>query len=206
MSTNLQVNESPKHFMLLDAIARGVRDAGKISRVTKTDKAEVEMILNDLAVQRLVTIEKQKKSLFFGRWKSNAIHITDIGSRLLHSKKQELREKAGKLEEMYKNEDKRGIESFMNGDNNRMWLPMMIFSGIMSAMAFASMMSLVGMAMNPAESIMAGDATAVTGDDAQSATTDSSNINDGSADADTTNFDSVGVGGDDFGDIGGGDF
>lgn len=95
MSVNVRINESPKHFMVLNAVSRGVEDVGKISKVTKIDKAEVEMILNDLAVQRLVTIE-QKKSLL-GK-KKNIIHITDIGSRLLYSKKQELEENARNLE------------------------------------------------------------------------------------------------------------
>jgi len=42
-------------------------------------------------------------------------------------------------------------------DDNRAWIPMMIFSGIMSAIMFASMMSFMGMAMNPAEASMAGE-------------------------------------------------
>jgi hypothetical protein len=32
---------------------------------------------------------------------------------------------------MYMNRDRRGVESFM--DDNRAWIPMMIFSGILSA-------------------------------------------------------------------------
>lgn len=97
---------------------------------------------------------------------------------------------------MYRNGDRKGIESFMSGDN-RMWLPMMIFSGIMSAMAFASMMSFVGMAMNPAESVMAGDATATTDDSTAQSVADSSS--DGNTDTDTSGFDSVDADGGDFG-------
>jgi hypothetical protein len=33
MSQNIKVTESPKHFMVLDAISRGVEDVGKISKV-----------------------------------------------------------------------------------------------------------------------------------------------------------------------------
>jgi DNA-binding MarR family transcriptional regulator len=145
MSENIKVTESPKHFMVLDAISRGVEDAGKIARVTKVSKAEVEMILNDLAVQKLIVTE-QKKGLF---GKKIQARITDTGSRLLSFKKQELEEKSRHLESMYTGRDRRGVESFM--DDNRAWIPMMIFSGIMSAMVFASMMSFMGMAMNPAE-------------------------------------------------------
>ena len=50
MSQNIKVTESPKHFTVLDAISRGIGDAGKIAKVTKISKAEVEMVINDLAV------------------------------------------------------------------------------------------------------------------------------------------------------------
>jgi uncharacterized membrane protein YgcG len=196
MSENIKVVESPKHFMVLDAVSRGVEDAGKIAKVTKTDKAEVEMILNDLAVQRLVVAE-QKKGLF---GKKLQARITDTGSRLLSSKKQELEEKARELTAMYRNGDRKGMESFM--DDNRAWLPMMIFSGIMSAMIFASMMSFMGMAMNPAEAAMTGDAANA---DAQSADTqsvaDDSGGADGGADSGGTDFSGFDTGGDLGGDF-----
>jgi len=196
MSENIKVTESPNHFMVLDAVSRGVEDAGKIAKVTKIDKAEVEMILNDLAVQRLVVAE-QKKGLF---GKKVQAHITDTGNRLLSSKKQELEGKARELKAMYRNGDRRGMESFM--DDNRAWLPMMIFSGIMSAMIFASMMSFMGMAMNPAEASMAGDAANA---DAQSADTQSAADDGETADtgadgggADSSGFDTGGDFGGDF--------
>ncbi len=196
MSENIKVVESPKHFMVLDAVSRGVEDAGKIAKVTKTDKAEVEMILNDLAVQRLVVVE-QKKGLL---GKKLQARITDTGSRLLSSKKQELEEKARELTAMYRNDDRKSMESFM--DDNRAWLPMMIFSGIMSAMIFASMMSFMGMAMNPAEAAMTGDASNA---DAQSGDTqsvaDDSGGADGGADSGGTDFSGFDAGGDLGGDF-----
>jgi uncharacterized membrane protein len=80
-------------------------------------------------------------------------------------------------------------------DNNRMWMPMMLFSGIMNAMFFMSMVSLMGMAMTPAESGLAGDAGAGAADSGAAA--DGSGGDAGAADS----------GGGDFGgDFGGGDF
>ena len=195
MSQNIKVTENPKHFMVLDAISRGVGDVSKIAKVTKISKAEVEMVLNDLAVQKLIVAE-QKKGLF---GKKVQARITDTGSRLLSSKKQELEEKAVELKGMYRNGDRRGMDSFM--DDNRAWLPMMIFSGIMSAMVFASMMSFMGMAMNPAEAAMAGDAANA---DAQGAAdTQSETADDGGGAGDAAGTDS---GGADFSgfDVGGG--
>ena len=193
MSENVRVVDSPKHFMILDAVSRGLEDGGKIAKVTKIGKEESEMILNDLAVQRLVITEK-KKGLFGSKMKAR---ITDTGSRLLSSKKQELEEKAREFKAMYRNGDRGGMESFM-GDN-RAWLPMMIFSGIMSAMIFASMMSFMGMAMNPGEQAAAGDAANA---DAQSAAETQSVADSSSADAgaDSSGADSSGF------DAGGGDF
>jgi DNA-binding MarR family transcriptional regulator len=115
VSQNIKVTDSPKHFIVLDAIARGVGDIGKIAKVTNISKPEVEMILNDLAIQRLI-IAKQKNSLFFG--KKVQAHITDNGSKLLYFKKQELEEKARDLKSMYMNQDRMGMQSFMD-DNNR---------------------------------------------------------------------------------------
>ena len=197
MGQNIKVTESPKHFMMLDAISRGVGYVGKIAKVTKISKAEVEMVLNDLAVQKLIVVE-QKKGLF---GKKAQARITDTGSSLLSFKKQELEEKSRHLESMYMNRDRRGAESFM--DDNRAWIPMMLFSGIMSAMLFASMMSFIGMAMNPAEAAMAGDAANSNAQDTagtQSAATDNGVASDANADTSTEgSYSFDGGGGGDFG-------
>jgi DNA-binding PadR family transcriptional regulator len=184
--------------MVLDAISRGVEDSGKIARVTKVSKAEVEMILNDLAVQKLIVTE-QKKGLF---GKKIQARITDTGSRLLSFKKQELEEKSRHLESMYTSRDRRGVESFM--DDNRAWIPMMIFSGIMSAMVFVSMMSFMGMAMNPAETAVAGDTANAdsqdTADTQSAANEGTSGAGDsGAADISTAESSGFDTGGGDFG-------
>ena len=91
---------------------------------------------------------------FLGRRKKTEIRITETGLRLLNTKKQELEQKSVQIERWYNNGDRSRLESFM--DSNRAWIPMMLFSGIMNAMFFMSIMSLTGMAMNPAESGMVG--------------------------------------------------
>lgn len=84
MSQKIKVTESPKNFIALDAISRGIRDASKIGKVTKISKAEAEMVLDDLAVQNLIVAE-QKKGLFGNKAQAR---IIDIGSSsfLLRSK------------------------------------------------------------------------------------------------------------------------
>ena len=105
MSENIRVVDSPRHFVVLDAISRGVNDAGKIAKVAKIDKAEVEMILNDLSAQRLVILD-QKKGLF---GKKVQARITDIGSKLLSSKKEELEVKSREFKDMYRSGDRQGM-------------------------------------------------------------------------------------------------
>jgi len=160
------------------------------------------VVLDDLAVQKLIVAE-QKKCLF---GKEAQARITDIGSRLLSFKKQELEAKSRDLESMYMNRDRRGVESFM--DDNRAWIPMMIFSGILSSIMFASMMSFMGLAMNPAEAAGSYGRRETANADAQGAADTQSADNDNgiasSAGADISTEESSGfdtIGGDFGGDF-----
>lgn len=149
MTSNERFHESPNHFMVLDAIARGMKKIDNISKVTKLPKEEVELIVNDLVVQKLVV--KNIKKGFFGN-KKIEFSVAETGAQILNNKKQELYEKSERLQQLYQTGNKEQIQSFM--DSNRMWIPMMLFSGIMNMLFFASMMSFMGMAMNPGESAM----------------------------------------------------
>ena len=53
MSSTRKFNESPNHFMLLDAIARGMKKIDSISKLTKLSKDEGELIENDLVTQKI---------------------------------------------------------------------------------------------------------------------------------------------------------
>ena len=147
MSSGREFNESPKHFMVLDAIARGMKKVDSIAKVTKLSKDEVELIVNDLRTQKLINANEKRG--FFGN-KKIELFITDTGSRILESKKEELTYKSQRLQQLYQSGDRSQMQSYM--DDNRMWMPMMLFSGLMSMVMFASMMSFMGMAMNPGES------------------------------------------------------
>ena len=69
---------------------------------------------------------------------------------MLDSKKQELSHKSQRLQQLYETGNRGQMQSMM--DDNRSWMPMMLFSGLMSMVMFGSMMAFMGMAMNPAES------------------------------------------------------
>jgi hypothetical protein len=156
MSSEVNIRESPNHFIVLDAISRGMNNIDKISKVSKLLKTEVELIVNDLVFQRLITtIEKRR---FFGG-KKIELKITDTGMNLLGNKKKELQDKVHEMQQYYDNGNKTQLESIM--DSNRAWMPMMLFSGIMNILFFTSMMSLMGLALNPMESSLTqGDANA----------------------------------------------
>jgi predicted transcriptional regulator len=194
--SDVRINESPSHFIVLDAIGRGIKTIDKIAKVARLDKAQVELIVNDLIVQRLV-IRTEKKS-FLGRTKVE-LTISHTGLQVLNTKKQELEKQWQQVQQWYNNGQTQQVQGYM--DNNRMWVPMMLFSGIMNAMFFMSMMSMMGMALSPAESGLAGSegagAAADSGGDA--------GADDGGAGADSGGGD---FGGGDFGggDFGGGDF
>jgi hypothetical protein len=193
-------NKNPRHFMVLNAIAGGIKDINKISSTTKLPRQEVELIINDLSSQRLI-IKEEKKRRFFGGKKQD-IKISDTGMRILHSKKQELEQQAEQLRQWQRNGNTTQLQSYMESDNNRSWIPFMLFSGIMNALFFTSMMSMLGMGLNPMESQMAQESSGGSeGADTAETDTDSgsgSNV-DGTGDV-------VDTGGGDFGGFDGGGF
>jgi hypothetical protein len=198
MSSPKRFNESPNHFMVLDAVARGMKKIDSISKVTKLSKDEVQLIVNDLVNQKIL-IKNEKKG-FFGN-KKIELDIADTGMKILNTKKQELSEKSDRLQQLYETGDKSQVQSFM--DSNRMWIPMMLFSGIMNMMFFASMMSFMGMAMNPAESAVTEgqvDQNTAGAEDSAAATADSSDS--GMSEMDTTSGGDAGFEGFDGGGFG----
>lgn len=205
MSRDVKVNESPNHFIVLDAIGRGMKTVDKIGKVTRLDKSEVELILNDLAVQRLV-VRMDKKGFF--RNKTEFV-INETGQSLLDSKKRELQQKAKDLEQAYGNGNTAQLQSFMQSD--RSWIPFLLFSGLLDVVFFASMMSFMGMAMSPQESSMAGDAgSAADSTDSGSDTAGQEDVGGGTdSGSDSSGGGHEGGGFDSFGDSGmdfGGDF
>jgi uncharacterized membrane protein YgcG len=152
MCTNSNLNESPSHFMVLDAISRGIASIDKISNATKMHTEEVESIVNDLLTQMLIV--KIEKRSFILRRKRLELGITYIGVKLLNAKKQELEQKKRRMQQSYDSGDGTQLQSYMEA--NRMWMPMMLFSGIMDMMFFTSIMSFMGLGINPMENAIMG--------------------------------------------------
>src|SRR5690349_7939937 len=115
--SNVRVNESPNHFMVLDAISRGMKTVDKIAKVTKLSKPEVEMIVNDLVAQRLA-IQTEKKSFFGG--KKLEYSISHTGMQVLNAKKAELEKQARQVQQWYQNGNTAQLQGYM--DTNRSWI------------------------------------------------------------------------------------
>jgi hypothetical protein len=190
-------NNNPRHFIVLDAIARGIKNVNKISKATRLSREEVELIIKDLSLQRLIIKEEKRRRIFGGN--KLEIKVTETGLRMLNSKKQELQHQAEQLKQWNKNGNTAQLQSYMNSNNNRSWMPFMLFSGIMDILFFTSMMSMMGMALNPMESQMAADSGSGGDGGAGDTGTDSSGA--GASEADTGGGDFGGFDGGGFGDF-----
>ena len=194
MSSEVSIRDSPNHFIVLDAISGGMSSIDKIAKVAKLSKTEIELIVNDLVFQRLIS--SNEKRGFLGRRKIE-LKITETGMELLGNKKKELQDKVQEMQQYYDNGNRTQLESLM--DSNRAWMPMMLFSGIMNILFFTSMMSLMGLAMSPMESSLAGSegGNADSGSGAGESSSDSSGA-DTQAGADGGGFDGGGFDGGGF--------
>jgi DNA-binding IclR family transcriptional regulator len=65
MSASSKINDSPGHFMVLQAIAKAMDTIDKIAKATRKSEDEVRAIIDDLVNQRLAN--KTEKGRFFGR-------------------------------------------------------------------------------------------------------------------------------------------
>jgi hypothetical protein len=201
-SSGREKNNNPSHFMVLDAIARGIKEVDRIAEATRLPREEVEIVVNDLSLQRLVTKEEKKRRFFGG--KKIELKITDTGMRMLNSKKQELQQDAEQLTQWQRNGNTTQLQRYMDSDNNRSWIPFMLLSGIMDALFFTSMMSVMGMALNPMESQVAAESGG--GGAAETDTGGASADGSSSQSAGSDVGDTVDTGGGDFGGFDGGGF
>ena len=142
-----------KDVMVLGAIMRGVKKFDKIQKATKVDPEELNSILEKLEKRGFIQVVEKKGWL--GR--KIDIFITEDGAKEVDEQIHELQAKWGKMASIYKTGSKSKMRQCM--DDNRSFLPMMMFFGIMDIMMFSMMFNMMGMAMTdyvPAESIPEG--------------------------------------------------
>ncbi|NND87170.1 MAG: hypothetical protein HKM23_07610 [Nitrosopumilus sp.] len=144
------MDEEPKDIIVLGAIKNGIRKFDKIQKMTNIEPEELNSILEKLEERGFIKVEEKKGWL----GKKIEINATEEGSREVDERVHELQAKWNQMSQIYKTGDKEKLKQKL--DENKSFLPMMMFFGVMDIMMFSMMFSMIGMAMTdyvPAESI-----------------------------------------------------
>ena len=131
----------PKDLIVLGAIKHGIKKFDKIQKMTKIEPEELNLILEQLEKRRLIQA-KEKKGLFGMKVE---ITVTENGSNEVDERIHELQTKWNQMSLLYKTGDKDKLKQEM--ENNKSFIPSMMFFGIMDMMMFSMMFSMMGMAM-----------------------------------------------------------
>ncbi len=152
------MESEPKDLIVLGAIKNRIAKFEKIQKTTQIEPEELNSILEKLEERGFITIREKKG------WLGTKIEIiaTDKGANEVDQRVHELQEKWNQMSLLYKTGDKQKLKQYM--DDNKSFLPTMMFFGVMDMMMFGMMFSMMGMMMSdyvPQESIpegMDGDA------------------------------------------------
>ena len=145
--------EEPKDLIILGAIRNGNKKFDKIQKASQVDAEELNSILEQLEKRGLIRVEEKKGWI----GKKVEITVTEKGSNEIDERVHELQEKWTQMSAIYQTGDKQKLKQYM--DDNRSFLPTMMFFGIIDIMMFSMMFSMMGMMMSdyvPAESIPGG--------------------------------------------------
>ncbi len=143
----------PKDVIVLGAIRRGAKKFDKIQKTTQIKPEEINSILEKLEEKGFIQVQ-EKKGLF---GKKIELTVTEKGSKELDERIHELQEKWNNMSQIYQTGDKQKLQQAM--DENKSFLPMMMFFGVMDVMMFGMMFGMMGMAMSdyvPAENMPEG--------------------------------------------------
>ena len=147
------VEKEPKELIVLGAIKNGISKFEKIKKTTQIDAEELNSILEKL--EKRGFIEVREKKGWFGP--KIEIFATQKGEKEVDERVHELEEKWNHMSLLYKQGDKTKLKEYM--DDNKAFLPTMMFFGIMDMMMFSMMFTMMGVMMSdfvPQESIPEG--------------------------------------------------
>ncbi len=132
----------PKDIIVLGAIKNGIKKFDKIQKTTQIEPEELHSILEHLENKGFIRVEEKKG------WLGKKIEITttEKGSKEVDERVHELQSKWNQMSVLYKSGDKGKLKKYM--DENKSFLPMMMFFGVMDMMMFSMMFSMMGMAMS----------------------------------------------------------
>ena len=143
------MEEESKDIIVLGAIKHGIKKFDKIQKTTQIDSKELNVILEKLESRKFIKVEEKKG--WFGA--KIEIHVTEKGSKEVEERVHEMQSKWNQMATLYKTGDKEKLKQSM--DENKSFLPTMMFFGVMDMMMF----SMMGIGMSnyvPAESMPDG--------------------------------------------------
>jgi DNA-binding HxlR family transcriptional regulator len=136
------MEEEPKDIIVLGAIKHGINKFNKIQKTTQIDSKELNNILEKLESRGFIKVEEKKG------WFGNKIEViaTEKGSKEVDERVHEMQSKWNQMAILYKTGDKEKLRKSM--DENKSFLPTMMFFGVMDMMMFSMMFSMMGIGMS----------------------------------------------------------
>jgi len=136
------MESEPKDVIVLGSIRRGKKKFSDIQNETKISPEELNSILEDLENKKFIKVEESKG--WFG--KKIELNVTDEGSDELDKRIIEIQTKWKEMQLLYEKGDKQKLQEKM--EENKSFLPSMMFFGVMDMMMFSMMFSMMGIGMS----------------------------------------------------------
>ena len=136
------MDTEPKDVIVLGSIRRGKKKFSNIQNETRISPEELNSILEQLENNGFINVEEKKG--WFG--KKIELKITDKGSNELDKKIVEIQNKWKEMQSIYESGDKQKLQQKM--EENKSFLPTMVFFGVMDMMMFSMMFSMMGIGMS----------------------------------------------------------
>ena len=136
------MDTEPKDVIVLGSIRRGKKKFSNIQNETRINPEELNSILEQLENKGFINVE-EKKGLF---GKKIELKITEKGSDQLDKKIVEIQNKWKEMQSIYESGDKQKLQQKM--EENKSFLPTMMFFGVMDMMMFSMMFSMMGIGMS----------------------------------------------------------
>ena len=136
------MESEPKDVIVLGSIRRGKKKFLDIQNETNISPEELNLILEELENRKFIRVEESKG--WFG--KKIELKITEDGSNELDRKIIEIQDKWKEMQLIYESGDKQKLQQKM--EENKSFLPTMMFFGVMDMMMFSMMFSMMGIGMS----------------------------------------------------------
>ena len=136
------MESEPKDVIVLGSIRRGKKKFSDIQNETKISPEELNSILEDLENKKFIKVEESKGWL----GKKIELNVTDEGSDELDKRIIEIQTKWKEIQLLYEKGDKQKLQEKM--EENKSFLPSMMFFGVMDMMMFSMMFSMMGIGMS----------------------------------------------------------